>query len=167
MCEVYDGQFHKLIVESEDGWPLTRLQQSMRHFSEIMENNDKDDLLQFIMNYSTINPSDLTDIENTPFRHGKYIEFESVAIHMERFLEGDKFKRITSIETIPVGNFQMKDIVTRHRKVIWNKFWAKRKFPLMCLLLTHQELVTSLLVHLVRSNLDYHLFVVLMSQLVS
>ena len=115
LCEVYDGQFHKLIVESEDGWPLTRLQHAMRHFSEILQNNDKEDLLEFIMNYSTISPSDITDIENTRFRNGKYMELESVAIYMERFLERKKFKRITSIETIPVGNFQMKDIVTRHQ----------------------------------------------------
>ena len=27
-----------------------------------------------------------------------------------------------TIETIPVGNFKMKDMVTKHHKVIWHKF---------------------------------------------
>ena len=71
LCEVYDGQFHKLIVESEDGWLLMHLQHAMKHFNEILQNNDKEDLLEFIMNYSTISASDITDIENTRFRNGK------------------------------------------------------------------------------------------------
>ena len=50
----------------------------------------------------------LSDV--VPDSENEYTEENiSVAIHMEHFLEGDKFKRITSIETIPVGNFQMKD----------------------------------------------------------
>ena len=98
-------------MESEDGWPLTHLQHAMKHFNEILQNNDKEDLLEFIMNYSTISESDITDIENTRFRNGTTMEFESV----------------TSVETIPVGDFQMKDMVTRHRKVIWHKFLSKHK----------------------------------------
>ena len=107
LCEVYDGQFHKLIVESEDGWPLTRLQHATKHFNEILQNNDKEELLEFIMNYSQISPSDVIDIQNTHFRNGKNIEFESVKIAMERVLEGQSFIRKTSIETIPVADFQM------------------------------------------------------------
>ena len=122
LCEVYDGQFHKLIVESEDGWPLTRLQHATRHFTEIMQNNDKEDLLDFILNYSTVSPSDIYELQNTHFRNGKTIELESVAIEMKRYLEGNTFIRKTTIETIPVGNFKMKDMVTKHRKVIWHKF---------------------------------------------
>ena len=114
-------------MESEDGWPLTRLQHAMKHFNEILQNNDKDDLLEFIMNYSTISESDITDIENTRFRNGTTMEFESVTLHMERVLQGEIFIRKTSIETIPVGDFQMKDKVTRHRKVIWHKFLSKHK----------------------------------------
>ena len=45
----------------------------------------------------------------------------------EMFSEGEKFIRRTSIQTIPVGDFQMKDIVTRYRKVIWHKFLFKHK----------------------------------------
>ena len=43
------------------------------------------------------------------------------------FSEREKFIRRTSIQTIPVGDFQMKDIVTRYRKVIWHKFLFKHK----------------------------------------
>ena len=105
LCEVYDGQFHKLIVESED---------VMKDFNEILQNNDKEDLLEFIMNYSTVSASDITDIENTRFRNGKTMEFESVTLDMECVLQGEIFIRKTSIETIPVGDFQMKDMVSRH-----------------------------------------------------
>ena len=124
---MYDAQFHKLIVESKDGWPLTHLQHAMKHFNEILQNNDKEDLLEFIMNYSTISESDITDIENTCFRNGTTMEFESVTLHMECVLQGKIFIRKSSIETIPVGDFQMKDMVTRHRKVIWHKFLSKHK----------------------------------------
>ena len=79
------------------------------------------------MNYSTISPSDINEIENTHFRNGNTIEFESVAIEMKCFLEGKTFIRRTTIETIPVGNFQMKDMVSRHWKVIWHKFLSRHK----------------------------------------
>ena len=114
-------------MESEDGWPLTRLQHATKHFNEILQNNDKEDLLEFIMNYSTMSPSDITDIENTHLRNGKKMELESVAIYMECFLQGKTFIRKMSIETIPVGDFQMKDMVNRHWKVIWHKFLSKHK----------------------------------------
>ena len=52
---------------------------------------------------------------------------ESVTIEMECFLEGNKFMRRTSIQTIAVGDFQMKDIITRHREVIWHNFLSKHK----------------------------------------
>ena len=86
----------------------------MKHFNVILQNNDKKDLLEFIMNYSTISASDITDIENTRFRNGKTMEFESVTLDMECVLQGKIFIRKTAIETIPVGDFQMKDMVTRH-----------------------------------------------------
>ena len=127
LCEVYDGQFHKLIVESEDGWLLMHLQHATKHFNETLQNNDKEDLLEFIMNYSTISGSDITDIENTCFRSGKKMEFESVSLSMECVLQGQVFIRKMSIETIPVGDFQMKDMVTRHWKVIWHKFLSEHK----------------------------------------
>ena len=92
-----------------------------------MQNNDKEDLLEFIMNYSKISQSDIHEIENTHFQNGKNIELESVAMQMKCFLKGKQFMRRTSIKTIPVGDFQMKDIITRHRKVIWHKFLSKHK----------------------------------------
>ena len=129
---MYDGQFHKLIVESEDGWPLTSLQHAMKHFNKILQNNDKEDWLEFIMNYSTISASDITDIENTCFRNWTTMEFESVTLHMEHVLQGEIFIRKMSIETIPVGDFQMKDMVTRHRKVIWKIFIQTQKEGFKC-----------------------------------
>ena len=36
LCEVYDGQFHQIIVKSEEGEALTRLQHTMELFKETM-----------------------------------------------------------------------------------------------------------------------------------
>ena len=41
LCEVYDGQFHDLIVHDSSGEPLTRLQLSKQIFSDTMESYDK------------------------------------------------------------------------------------------------------------------------------
>ena len=65
LCEVYDGQFHPIIVKSEDGKPLTRLQLSQQYFKDTMRNNTKQDLLSKLMFYSTLVDSDLEDLENT------------------------------------------------------------------------------------------------------
>ena len=41
LCEVYDGQFHQLIVRSENSEPLTRLQMMHDHFNTVMKKYDK------------------------------------------------------------------------------------------------------------------------------
>ena len=42
LCEVYDGQFHSIIVKDGDGKPLTRLQDMQNYFKEVMINYDRD-----------------------------------------------------------------------------------------------------------------------------
>ena len=54
LCEVYDGQFHQLIVRSENSEPLTKLQMLHDHFKEIMTTHDKTELLDKILPYSEI-----------------------------------------------------------------------------------------------------------------
>ena len=49
LCEVYDGQFHQLIVRSENSEPLTRLQMIHDHFNTVMKKYDKRELLEKIM----------------------------------------------------------------------------------------------------------------------
>ena len=41
LCEVYDGQFHPIIVKSSEGKPLTRLQLAQQHFKDTLNNNSK------------------------------------------------------------------------------------------------------------------------------
>ena len=36
LCEVYDGQYCGIIVKSEEGYPLTRLQLCQQHFKNKM-----------------------------------------------------------------------------------------------------------------------------------
>ena len=45
LCEVYDGQFHKIIVKSEEGEPLTRLQHGQQAFKNMMTTYDRKELL--------------------------------------------------------------------------------------------------------------------------
>ena len=68
LCEVYDGQFHDLIVRSDSGQPLTRIQHTKDFFWETLENYDKNTLVTNILPYSTISPSDLDAIQNTQFQ---------------------------------------------------------------------------------------------------
>ena len=41
LCEVYDGQFHSIIVKNSNGQPLTRIQFMLQKFREIMSDYDK------------------------------------------------------------------------------------------------------------------------------
>ena len=71
LCEVYDGQFHDIIVNSDEGKPLTRLQHAKQHFKNILDNNDKKDLLDALLPYSEITSADKDELNNVPFENGK------------------------------------------------------------------------------------------------
>ena len=124
LCEVYDGQFHDLIVRSDCGKPLTRIQHTKDFFRETLENYDKDTLLTNILPYSTINPSDLDAIQNTQFRHHVVTKLNTVTLECKRIVnaEKDNFIRQIFIESNPKGNFSMQDVVTNHRTSIWNRY---------------------------------------------
>ena len=123
LCEVYDGQFHDIIVNSDEGKPLTRLQHAKQHFRNILDNNDKKDLLDALLPYSEITVSDRKELNNVPFENGKIHEMESITVGMKRILVGnDHFIREIHITTNEVNNYSMKDIVTNHRIALWNKY---------------------------------------------
>ena len=63
LCEVYDGQFHDIIVNSDDGRPLTRLQHAKQHFKAVLDNNDKNDLLECLLPYSEITSEDKDELK--------------------------------------------------------------------------------------------------------
>ena len=111
MCEVYDGQFHQLIVRSEKGEPLTRLQMMHDHFHSVMKKYDKKELLEKIMPHSEITTGDRNEIENNPFVEDTVLELDSVTVWMSKEYNVNIFK----ICTTEIGGFSMKDFVTYWR----------------------------------------------------
>ena len=95
LCEVYDGQFHQLIVRSENSEPLTRQQMIHDHFNTVMKKYDKKELL-----------------EMNPFVEDTVLELDSVTV---RILKQDNVNRFT-IMTNEIGGFSLKDFVTYWRK---------------------------------------------------
>ena len=71
LCEVYDSQFHDIIVNSDEGKPLTRLQNAKQHFKLILDNHDKKDLLDSLLPYSKITSQDQDKLKNLRFKNGK------------------------------------------------------------------------------------------------
>ena len=116
LCEVYDGQFHKLITRSKDGLPLTRLQFQQDFFKRTMQEYDKRDLLNIILPYSDIDPDDISELYNLPFTLGT-IELASICLHMNQ--QGNT--RSITISSISIGNFTFKDFQTKFRKHLWDK----------------------------------------------
>ena len=115
LCEVYDGQFHNIIVNSDEGKPLTRLQHAKQHFKNVLDNNDKKDLLDALLPYSEITSVDKDELNNLPFENGKIHTMESITVGMKRVLvDNDHFIREIHITTNEVNNYSMKDIVTNH-----------------------------------------------------
>ena len=112
LCKVYDGQFHQLIVRSENSEPLTRLQMMHDHFNTVMKKYDKKELLEKIMPYSEITEGDRKEIEMNPFVEDTVLELDSVTV---RILKQDNVNRFT-IMTNEIGGFSLKDFVTYWRK---------------------------------------------------
>ena len=124
LCEVYDGQFHDLIVRSDCGKALTRIQNAKDFFRETMENFDKDTLISTILPYSKIDASDLDRIAQTQFRHNVVTKLNTVTLECKRVLnlQKDNFIRKIFIQSNTKGNYSMEDFVTNHRKSIWNRY---------------------------------------------
>ena len=124
LCKVYDGQFHDLIVRSDSGQPLTRIQHTKDFFQETLENYDKNTLVTNILPYSTISPSDLDAIQNTQFRNHVVMKLNTVTLEFKHVLNAEKnnFIHQIFIESNPKGNFSMQDVVTNHQTNIWNRY---------------------------------------------
>ena len=83
LCEVYDGQFHKLITRSENCAPLTRLQFQLDFFKKIMREYSKRELIDILLPYSQIDEDDCLEIENIVF-YPSVIELTSVTLTMRQ-----------------------------------------------------------------------------------
>ena len=113
LCEVYDGQFHQLIVRSENSEPLTRLQMMHDHFNTVMKKYDKKELLGKILPYSEITEDDRKQIEMNTFVEETVLELDSVTLTIMKEDNCNRFK----IKTNAIGGFSMKGFVTywRHK----------------------------------------------------
>ena len=113
LCEVYDGQFHQLIVRSENSEPLTRLQMMHDHFNTVMKKYDKKELLEKILPCSEITEDDRKQIEMNTFVEETVLQLDSVTLTI---MKEDNCNRFT-IKTNAIGGFSMKDFVTywRHK----------------------------------------------------
>ena len=119
LCEVYDGQFHQIIVQSQEGYPLTRIQHWQDHFRKIMLSNSREELLSILLAYSKISDDNYTRIRETEYNDLEIVEMETVtiAMHQVRVSDDETINKII-IESNPVENFQMSDIITNHREYI-------------------------------------------------
>ena len=130
LCEVYDGQFHKIIVRNENGEPLTRLQHVIDTFKETMRSKDRMELINELLMYSAIAEDDVDHIGTLPFTHGLVEDLDSVKVSMNRVvtetvIDGELYKEVCNqviVSTIPVNCVCMNDIRTEHRSEIWKKY---------------------------------------------
>ena len=124
LCEVYDGQFHDLIVRSDCGKVLTQIQNAKDFFRETMENCDKETLINTILAYSKIDESDLDRIRQTRFHHNVITKLNTVTLECKHVLnlQKDNFISKIFIQSDNKRNYSMEDIVTNHRKNIWNRY---------------------------------------------
>ena len=111
LCDVYDGQFHQLIMRSENAEPLTRLQMMHDHFNSVMKKYDKKELLEKLMPYSEITEGNKKEIEINPFDEDTVLELDSVTVRMRK----EYNVKIFTIMTNEIGGFSMKDFVTYWR----------------------------------------------------
>ena len=126
LCEVYDGQFHPIIVRTSTDKPLTRIQLIQYHFKETMKNKSKQDLLDVLLPYSSISSTDLEKLATMRFQNQHSARMESVTVDMIRVTriinQIPVFIYQTHITSNKVGNFSMEDIRTNHRTDIWMKY---------------------------------------------
>ena len=131
LCEVYDGQFHSIIVKAANGKPLTRLQHMQNYFKEVMINYDRDELISKLLVNSDISEEDVKDLYQTKFKNGVTKHMNSITLEMKKVMKKVNREKIIIrrmyIRTKPIDNTCMQDIRTKHREHIWMKF-LKQKF---------------------------------------
>ena len=83
LCEVYD----QIIVKSEEGEPLTRLQHAQQIFGNMMTTYNRKELLIKLLIYSDILQDDLDKISCMNFRNGHMKELDGVRIYIRKVLK--------------------------------------------------------------------------------
>ena len=125
LCEVYDGQFHQIIVRSEDGEALTRLQHVIDIFKDTVKNKDRFELVNELLMYSDITVNDKEYTSKMRFRNCHTKKLDSVIIEMRKVIKDKRILKRIYIETIDVNNIKMSDICTNHHTYIWERYRRK------------------------------------------
>ena len=130
LCEVYDGQFHSIIVKSASGKPLTRLQHMQNYFKEVMINYDRDELISKLLVNSDISDEDVKELSQTKFKNGSTKHMNSITLEMKKVMKKVNKKKLIIrrmyIRTKPIDNTCMQNIRTKHRGDIWLKFLTQK-----------------------------------------
>ena len=84
-----------------------------------MLSNSREELLSILLAYSKISDDDYTQIRETEYNDLEIVEIETVtiAMHQVKVSDDETINKII-IESNPVENFQMSDIITNHRAYI-------------------------------------------------
>ena len=100
LCEVYDGQFHSIIVKDGNGKPLTRLQHMQNYFKEVMINYDRDELISKLLVYSDICEEDLNELSQTKFKNGSTKNMNNITLEMKESNEKSQQEEINNQENV-------------------------------------------------------------------
>ena len=125
LCDIYDGQFHNIIVRSEKGEPLTRLQLAQDHFKCVMNDNSREDLANILLAYCKISDNDIARVQTMEFNEGVQHDLESITMQMNTYENDEEVFHQMFIGANPVENFSMSNIYTHHREYIWNRYLKK------------------------------------------
>ena len=108
LCEVYDGQFHSIIVKSASGKPLTRLQHMQNYFKEVMINYDRDELISKLLVNSDISDEDVKELSQTKFKNGSTKHMNSITLEMKKVMKKVNRRKLIIrrmyIKTKPIDN---------------------------------------------------------------
>ena len=126
LCEVYDGQFHSIIVKSASEKPLTRLQHMQNYFKEVMINYNRDELICKLLVNSDISDEDVRELSQTKFKNGSTKHINSITLEMKKVNKKKLIIRRMYIKTKPIDNTCMQNIRTKHRGDIWLKFLKQK-----------------------------------------
>ena len=91
----------------------------------MMTEKDRTELLHELLKYSDVLLEDIEYISGMNFRDGVEKSLDSVRLCMNKVVNGRLTIKKIYIETLDYNGFQMKDIVTCHRKEIWVKYLKK------------------------------------------
>ena len=130
LCEVYNGQFHSIIVKSASGKPLTRLQHMQNYFKEVMINYDREELISKLLVNSHISDEDVRELSQTKFKNGSTKHMNSITLEMKKVMKKVNKKKLIIrrmyIKTKQIDNTCMQNIRTKHRGDIWLKFLKQK-----------------------------------------